>query len=256
MKIKKVFIFVFLVFVLIVTTALIAYRMKQQKTETNTVVEEFNPICTRTERLENRPQYDRALSLIQQRIQESIELDKGTEDETAFNNYPPQLVNCIYIEEEDLSGMPGVEGYFTFDSNKIQNNYFPITVDKNYKEADDVVTALLIAHEMEHVQQFLKGTPVSTRNDCLRAEADAFVAQWMLFHNLSLEEKESVNARIERDSSLHPQLQMIKKIRNLLLQYAQPACGFWSIDCDKEVLKVQMFKVLFDDEFYRKQCES
>lgn len=256
MSIKKIITLVFILS-LITVSGYFAYRQINKKVETNPAVEKFNPECTRNERLENKPQYDRALSLIQQRIQESIELDKEDSDvKTAFNYFPSQLVNCIYIEEEDLSNIPGVEGYFTFDSSKIKNNYFTITVDKNYKEADDIVTALLIAHEMEHVQQFLQGSPLSTRNDCLRAEADAFVAQWMLFGNLSMEEMESVNARIERDTSLHAQLQMIKNIRSLSLQYALPACGFMSKDCDKEVLKVQMFKVLFEDEFYRKQCEK
>lgn len=137
--------------------------------------------------------------LIQKRIQESIELDKGTDGDTAFTNFPPNLVNCIFIKEEDIDDKSGIEEYFALDSDKIKNNYFPITVDKDYKEADDIVTDLLIAHEMAHVQQILVGTPMSPRNECLRAKADVFVTQWMLFGNLGIEEMGSVNARIERD---------------------------------------------------------
>lgn len=227
--------------------------------ETNDVVEiaeTFSPICTRTERFANKPQYDRALSLIRQRIEESIDLDKGTDDATAFDRFPPELVNCIYVKEEDIDNGSGVEGYFTINDTEIKNNYFPITVDKDYKESDDIVTALLLAHEMTHVQQYLDGTPINSRNECLRSEADAFVTQWMLFGNLSIEEMVSVNARIEKNDFLHPQLSMIANIRELSQKYALPACGFMSRDCSREVLKVQMFKVLFDDEFYRKQCDQ
>jgi len=259
-KSRKLLIFVILIIVVVVSALTFVYinsRSKDVKyiTKIDPVVEKINPECSRTSRLDNKPQYDRALSLILQRIQESIDLDVGTDGETAFNSFPINLVNCIYIKEEDINDESGVEGYFSLDSNEIKNNFFPITVDKDYKEADDVVTALLIAHEMDHVQQFLIGTPMSSRNDCLRAEADAFVTQWEMFGSLSMEEMASVNARIKQNDSLHPQLQMLANMRELLQQYALPACGFMSRDCTKEVLRVQMFKVLFDDAYYKKQCE-
>ena len=126
----------------------------KKNNQATTTIEKFNPVCTRIERWENKPQYDRALSLIQQRIQESIELDKGTDGDTAFTNFPPDLVNCIFIKEEDIDDKSGIEGYFALDNNEIKNNYFPITVDKDYKEADDIVTALLIAHEMAHIKRY------------------------------------------------------------------------------------------------------
>ncbi len=49
---------------------------------------------------------------------------------------------------------------------------------------------------------------------------------------------------------------MISSIRKLSQQYALPVCGFMSRNCSREVLKVQMFKVLFDDEFYREQYDQ
>jgi len=256
MRRRKTVLLIIILLVLVAFSSFLVSKNFKKNNQATTTIEKFNPVCTRIERWENKPQYDRALSLIQQRIQESIELDKGTDGDTAFTNFPPDLVNCIFIKEEDIDDKSGIEGYFALDNNEIKNNYFPITVDKDYKEADDIVTALLIAHEMAHVQQFLVGTPMTPRNECLRAEADAFVTQWMLFGTLSLEEMGSVNARIERKESLHPQLQMLANIREVSLQYALPACGFMSRDCDREVLRVQMFKVLFDDEFYRKQCEK
>lgn len=255
MRRRKILLLIILLLVIASVASFFAYRNTRKNNETTVAVEEFNPKCTRTERWENKPQYDRALSLIKQRIEESIELDKGTDAKTAFDSFPLELVNCIYVKEEDIDDRSGIEGYFIIDSGEIKNNYFPITVDKDYKESDDIVTTLLLAHEIAHVQQYLLGVPNSTRNECLRAEAEAFVTQWMMFGTLSIEEMGSVNARIERNDSLHSQLKMIASIRELLQQYALPACGFMSRDCTREVLKVQMFHVLFDDEFYRKQCD-
>src|SRR3989344_6440533 len=193
MRRKKILSLIILVLVLVATSSFFVYKNIKKNNEATTAIEKFNPECTRTERWENKPQYDRALSLIQQRIQESIELDKGTDGATAFTNFPPNLVNCIFIKEEDIDDKSGIEGYFALDSSEIKNNYFPITIDKDYKEADDIVTALLIAHEMAHVQQFLVGTPMSPRNECLRAEADAFVTQWMMFGTLSLTDCVMIN---------------------------------------------------------------
>jgi len=238
---------------------IVAYAQYKDYSKQNLVsekTEEVGPECLRTERLNNSPQFDRPLSLIQQRIQESIERDKTTSWKSAFLEFPPNLVNCIYVKEEVIDSDSGIEGYFTFNGEDVKSNYFPITVDKKYKDADDVVTALLITHEMEHVQQFLNKTPMDTRNECLKAEAEAFIAQWSLFGSLSIEEMTSINARIEYNDFLHPQLQMIERIRELSSEYAIPACGFMEKKCNREVLKVQMFHVLFDDDFYKKQCEK
>lgn len=250
--------FVVLPLFIISLACLLGYKYTPNivKKENTKTVEKFDPKCTRSEPLKNLPQYDRALSLIKQRIQESIQRDNNTDFETSFLRFPYELVNCIYVKEEKMDPESKIEGYFTIDSKEIKNNYFPITVNKEYKEADDIVTAILIAHEMTHVQQFLEEIPTKKRNDCLRSEADAFVSQYDFFGVLSMEEMVSVNTRIKLKESSQPQILMISKLQELSRDFASPACGFMSRACDREVLKVQMYKLLTKDEFYRKQCEN
>lgn len=255
-RFKKIPIVLFLVVSTFAIVGTLYIRNGANNSYENVGEETINPECTRTERWKNEPQYDRALSLIQQRIQESIEKNMGTSWETSFVEFPPELVNCIFIKEEDLDNASGVEGYFTINSDEITTNYFPITVDKDYKETDDIVTALLLAHEMMHVQQFLSGQPMVGKNNCLRAEAEAFVTQKMFFGTLSMEEMESVNARIRQNSLLHPQIRLISTMQELWQEYALTACGFMERDCSREVLKVQMYKVLAKDEFYSEQCRE
>lgn len=234
-------------------------KVQEKATEYNEIeVEEKAAVnfgCTRTSRWDNAPQYDRALSLIQQRLIEGTRSNKVAEVTDAFIAFPPDLVNCIVIKEKDLKDTDGVEGYFSFDDPSLKSNYFPINVSRAYKETDDIATALLIVHEMTHVQQY-RETLKGKDTDCIDSEVEAFLAQWDFFGELNIEEITSINARINygSDSYLHSQLQMLQDIRELNTEYALPACGFLEPVCSREVLRVRLRPLIEENEYYRKQC--
>jgi len=83
--------------------------------------------CTRTTRLGNDPQYDRALSLIQQRLVLNQKRFKYN-NRALFTSFSPELTNCIKVVERPSKKDDDFEGYFTFNGEDIQNDYYPIVV--------------------------------------------------------------------------------------------------------------------------------
>jgi hypothetical protein len=219
--------------------------------------------CARTVRLDNKPQYDRALSLIQQRIDENHKYwtNAGEQyQDMLFINFPPELVNCIKISEEDTRGSTGVEGYFTFNGQDIKKDYYPITVSTDYGFTDDIVTALLLSHEMTHVQQYMDALNGKNSLSCIDSEIDAFIAQLDFYGILNDEEISSVYYRIHGSDEvfLHPQLKMLD---TMLTINRESGCGFRdlfkgkdSTHCVDINLRNKLREILTDDSYYRKQC--
>ena len=171
--------------------------------------------CDRTSRLENKPAFDRALSLIGERYK--MWEDSG-ENIGSWYFFPSQLVNCIQIVEKDLNNNSGLEGYFIFNGEDIKNNYFPIVVDVGYKYSDESINSLLLTHEITHVYQYLNSINNNDELSCIDKEVDAFYAQWKFYGIQFSEARKSIDLRIENDENLHPQLQMISQIKNLLFE--------------------------------------
>lgn len=214
--------------------------------------------CTRNTRLENAPQYDRALSLIQQRIDDNEKwCDKYCETEDyemklRFHHFPASLTNCIKIIEEKIDG--GTEGYFTFHSENIKPNFFPITIDKSYKFADDTLTALLITHEMTHVQQYLDSLKGNDLLSCRDKEVEAFISQIDFYPNLSNEEINSVRLKMnEEKEDKHPQVAMLKAMIEINRDGTCPL--FADDECSQKHLRNELFKLITDESIYRHQCK-
>ncbi|OGK62270.1 hypothetical protein A2334_02420 [Candidatus Roizmanbacteria bacterium RIFOXYB2_FULL_38_10] len=255
---KKSYIILGLVFVLLVWVASIFYK------ETSPVVSDTSNLtqtpeivdCTRTTRQKNEPQYDRALSLIAQKY--SLWEDSG-EGEDSWYFFPSRLVNCIRIIEDDTRGSSGVEGYFVFNSPEIKSDYFPITVNSDYSSTDDLTTALLLVHEITHVQQYLESLNGSDELSCIDKETEAFYAQWKFFGIMNSEEWKSIEYRIENDSVLHPQLTILESIRSSLnLDGVRNECLYGSgknnKNCIDNYRKNEIRKMIEQDEFYQRQC--
>ncbi len=208
--------------------------------------------CTRTSRLDNEPQYDRALSLIQQRVDENNKWwDKyGEKIDGRFKHFPPELVNCIKITKELITKLSGIEGYFTFNSKDIKTNYFPITVSSDYDFADDIVTALLLSHEMTHVQQFIDTQNGKNALSCIDSEIDAFIAQLDFYVILNNEENSSVFNRIKSDGNLHSQLQILDEMMTI---NRDSNCKF-DKNCLDTNLTTKLRKMITEDSYYKKQC--
>jgi len=210
-------------------------------------------LCTRTTRLENDPQYDRALSLIQQRVDENSKWwDKYGEDkDLRFKYFPAQLINCIKIAEDESKNTSGIEGYFTFNDGEIRTDYYPITVSADYRYADDITTALLLSHEITHVQQYIDERNSKDVLPCIDKEINAFIAQQDFYAILNTEEIDSGYHRIQNDKSLHPQLQMMSTMQTI---NRESDCAFEGACLDLN-LRSNLRKILTADSVYRKQCE-
>lgn len=214
--------------------------------------------CMRNTRLENAPQYDRALSLIQQRIDDNEKwCDKYCETEDyemklRFHHFPASLTNCIKIIEEEIGG--DTEGYFTFHSENIKPNFFPITIDKSYKFTDDTLTALLITHEMTHVQQYLNSLKGKDLLSCRDKEVEAFISQIDFYTKLSNEEISSIVLKMnEEKEEKHPQVAMLKAMIEINRDETCPR--FTDDECSQKHLRNELFKLITDESIYQHQCK-
>lgn len=198
--------------------------------------------CNRTTRLENKQQYDRALSLIYQRISEGI----GTK----YKYFPVELTNCIKIIEE-IDKSTDIEGYFILNNEDIKSNYYPIIVNSRYQEADDVVIALLLIHEINHVQQYINTQNGNEHLSCIEREIESFYAQQDFWPLLNSEEGQSILSRYHSDESLHPQIIILFTMLN---SFSESKCDFWDFKCSESYLRTKLEKIIRNDSYYKKQC--
>lgn len=248
----------------------------------NVITDKNNYIgCTRTSRLDNLPQYDRALSLIQQRLivnQERFKYNKRS----LFTSFVPNLTNCIKVVEEQSTESNPFEGYFTFNGKDIKSNYFPIIVNSKYVQSDDILIALLLTHEMTHVQQYIDSVNNIKTLSCIDKEVNAFLATRMFYiSGLNEEEMNAVSLRIyeavdNNDTSLSyslnrpfdGQLLMLEAIQNL---YSSPLLSCepvknpsandtsWKkfgsyLECVDSEVPILLKEIIEKDKFYKKEC--
>lgn len=138
-------------------------------------------ICERKIPYKMEPEFERALSLLNQRSK-SISL----------HGYDT-ILNCIDIQYGDLQEIEA-EGVFLFDNNSTKDD-LKIIVDKRYKSYDDILTMLLLSHEIVHASQFLHKSTL----DCYEKEIQAFTIQIQTFPLLNSEEIESVYYRVNNN---------------------------------------------------------
>lgn len=228
-------------------------KTKQFKPENKETVKTIS--CTRTTRLENKPAYDRALSLIQERVVQQYTGQK-------FDYFPSELTNCIKIEEQKSENMSGLEGYFIFNDEKIKDNYYPIVVSSSYIFVDDITTALLLSHEITHVQQYIDSLNKKNELSCVEKEVNAFMSQMGLYLELNSEENSSVYYRLKNDNHLHPQIKMIDnmiqagKKGNCFSKSNTKDQNYFSnvLECQDKYMRQGLREIISKDEDYKKQC--
>lgn len=212
--------------------------------------------CTRDSRLENKPSYDRALSLIAEKYDM---WEKSGDGFGSFYFFPPKLVNCIKVNEGEVRNTSGAEGFFKFNDDQIKNDYFPITIDTDYSYNDDILNALLLVHEITHVQQYMDALNGKDNLSCIDKEAEAFFAQFRLYSIQFPEVRKSMDLRIENDKNLHPQLAMIQNIKSSMsLEGVRAKClnnpSNKDENCIDNYRKNEIKQMLLKDDFYLKQC--
>lgn len=134
--------------------------------------------CTRNDSYPMPPEFERALSLRNQRLEQAgIKLDAS-------------LRNCIDIQYGDLRllGKEGVMGAFSPEDSS--PNDLKIYIDNIYVFNDDLLTAILLSHELTHAYNF-----VNAQKSCIDNETDAHSAELNFIRTLNQEEKSSITAR-------------------------------------------------------------
>lgn len=227
----------------------IKIEKKQKTLLINNVVTVKESGCTRTTRLENKPRYDRALSLIKERIDDHNKKDNSEE----WKFFPAELTNCIVTTEKSLDRE--TQGYYVFNSEETKPNYFPISINSDYRYSDDINTALLLVHEMTHVQQYIDSLNNKPEITCIDGEVSAFIAMYNFHQMLTSEEWMSIRFRTEQDDypNLAAPLKMIKSI-NLLED--ESGCNIpYNKICVDEFVKNELKKIISKDDDYKKLCE-
>lgn len=147
------------------------------------LINSVNTECPRNEPYKLAPEFERARSLRQQRLEEAgYELDHS-------------FYNCINIEYSDTLSTNQAEGLFYFDENSSISN-LKILVDSSYKLKDDLLTATLLQHEFVHVGQFVKKLRTGESRSCIDQEVEAFIWELDFLATLTSEEKTSLEQRL------------------------------------------------------------
>jgi len=181
-KVKKVFIVLAVLALAFLAVISVSVYVKVQEAPDTTPTNDAGVKCTRKEPYKLAPEFERARSLRNQRLQEAgITLDYS-------------FYNCINIDYADLS-KDGAEGMFSFDQNSSIDN-LKILVDNSYKIKDDILTAILLQHEITHVGQFVSKLQGKGELSCIDSEVQAFSNELVFMTLLNPEEKMSLVQRI------------------------------------------------------------
>ncbi|MFZ2026069.1 MAG: hypothetical protein WAV30_02160 [Microgenomates group bacterium] len=164
----------------------------------NTTVTETNinqNICTRTKPFHLNQEFNSALDLIQQR-------SKSAEDIIKISLKPKERLprffsaidsrNCLDIFYSD--NIPNLN--YTnawFDSENSTPNHLIIKIDPKYKDSriDNLVMAMLLAHELTHVRQYFD-IKSGDKMTCIQQEVDSFLSQLRFLAILNKDEQPQV----------------------------------------------------------------
>ena len=191
-----------------------------------------NVYCERTEEYVYPEEFKRAVSLLIQR-RDNSKLKESTEIATDYK----KIRNCLDIQYlAGTENIEGAEGAFVFDKESTPER-LQIFVSSKYKEKDDLLTALLLAHEVHHAYLFASGQ--DKRISCYENEAEAFAMELGLYHfDFNQEEKNSINNRYTTSEEVRTFLDLYQAVnRN-----------------QKEYISEGVLPIIQSNPFYQKQC--
>jgi hypothetical protein len=208
--------------------------------------------CTKSTPYPRAPEFERAISLIEQRWQQ-----RG-----GSFYVQPGIKNCLDIQYKDLSGLD-TEGYFVFDPSSTVND-LKIYVDNSYQNNDDLLTAVLLAHEIQHANQFFQFKTYGQQQSCFDQEVDAFTQETTFIDTLNDQEKNSILARLNSRSEgmLVQTVRLFQVISDSELTCGSlyvPSSALGSINagyttCVQTDLKAKIAKLVTSDPGYQQQC--
>lgn len=228
-----------LVIGLFVSFLAIIYLFTQTKNSSVSKMEDqtqTNTECNRKEMYDIPPEFSRALSLLEQRLNEKI-----------------SFLPCVDIQYSNIRDFNEAEGVFIFDSSKANANHLPIFVDNSYKESDDLVTAILLSHELKHAAQFIEVINGNDRLSCMDKEVEAFLSQINFVTKLNAEEQNSLASRMNnKEWEIHPQLALMKDFLILSRQVATQCGGEGKCIGERFLTGVQ--EGVYSNPGYIEQC--
>lgn len=204
-----------------------------------------DPLCIRETAYEMPSEFNRAISLITQRLTDWYK-------RTNYENYDFSYFNCLDIQYGDTES---AEGLFTFDETGSTIDKLRIVIDKSYVNSDDLLTALLLAHETTHARIYLDKIMKGTKVSCVEEETYAFNSQLLLGNLFNSEERESLNKRLQKGyQNINNQLKINWDLITLMYQ-AEDLCNTNVIDnCAMEKVIPLIEKMVRSNPYYQKQC--
>lgn len=216
---------------------------------------EYKTDCGRNTPYDMPEEFRRALSLLGQRQRQAG---------GGYNDDWVKFYHCINIQYADLSAMKA-EGVFKFDINSPRSQY-NIYVDRNYQSYDDLLTAILLAHETTHARQLEDYRLYGIKPDCYQAEHDAF-KQEMIFALLVLndEEQKSILTRVVNEptaNSAYSSIATLTEISNKAANYCASKFPIQSEEgseynkCYWEIADRDLNAMVRESTAYQEQCRN
>lgn len=220
-------------------------------------------LCNRTSPYVMEPRFSRALSLIQERTGGHNVKVKTIWLTTVL----PSIINCLDIQYCPAETMGNAEGLFFFSPEIASNERLPICVSKSYQSQDDLITAMLLSHEIVHAVQFALWNAGNKQNiqSCYAKEAEAFTEEFMFMFSTTRGELSSLFSRMATIANLDLQ---VATVRNLFEIGISPKGIQQMKKCDRIFPNDSVenftclyngFQTIFEEEIrknphYRKQC--
>lgn len=161
----------------------------------------YPQLCNRMSPYPIAPEFKRAISLIQQRSLNVEQLPYGDAKEIMrFSSKIDQIYNCLNIKYAlNESDMGGAEGIFLFSTTSTPDQ-LNILVSPEYESRDDLLTSLLLIHELSHAYDYSYETMKlsvgdTSLPDCYQDEAYAFTNEYTYYLTLNDEERSSLYTR-------------------------------------------------------------
>lgn len=224
--------------------------------------------CTRTNPHVMEPRFMRALSFIQERTNYSG--SGGTTKTPVLSVFLNPIINCLNIQYCSADSMAGAEGAFLFSPGTSSQNKLSICISDRYIFQDDLLTSILLSHEIVHAIQFAIATANAGGNDnpasfCYENEAYAFTEQFMFMLSTTQGELSSLFSRMATVADLDPQVatakylfemgvspKQIQRTRECDRTFPEDSEGWF--DCAYNRTKTMFEEEVRKDPYYQKQC--
>lgn len=231
-----------LIFLLIATAYFLAFGKVKTNISNKSDASTNSKTCNRTIRYNNPPEFDRALSLIAQKMKDSN-----------VENLILPAIPCVIVNYGDVTDSSGAEGYLLVKPDQNPNK-LTIYVDKSYKQLDNLTNAILLIHELSHANEYLE---FDNNLTCYQKEYAAFMMQWEFIKHLNDGERTLLTSNIYYYSNNNPQMLLVKSMLDKMMSVA----GKCNNEANKESCfdseLFQFIKQTIDsNDYYKEQCSS